>query len=105
MVVAPNDLRTFLSTMLPMILPSSAIWRNCPLLHRAKGQAAHELLLAEPAQDQYGRDSQGGGGGQLGPEQPLGTGEGGDEGCQGRRIRSEERRVGKECRSRWAPYQ
>ena len=24
--------------------------------------------------------------------------------CDGRKIRSEERRVGKECRSRWSPY-
>ena len=24
--------------------------------------------------------------------------------AQGERIRSEERRVGKECRSRWSPY-
>src|SRR5256885_14692118 len=24
--------------------------------------------------------------------------------CAGRRVRSEERRVGKECRSRWSPY-
>ena len=25
-------------------------------------------------------------------------------GCANRRARSEERRVGKECRSRWSPY-
>ena len=24
--------------------------------------------------------------------------------CHGREVRSEERRVGKECRSRWSPY-
>ena len=26
------------------------------------------------------------------------------ESCNGRKLRSEERRVGKECRSRWSPY-
>src|SRR5438067_8973677 len=29
---------------------------------------------------------------------------GGPEGCRGSGRRSEERRVGKECRSRWSPY-
>src|SRR5918996_4870166 len=50
------------------------------LFDGAEGQAAHELLLAHPAEHQDRRDGHGRGGRQLGPEQPLRAREGGDEG-------------------------
>ena len=46
--------------------------------------------------------------GEVGPKGEKGDtglqGEKGDKGDTGERGRSEERRVGKECRSRWSPY-
>ena len=58
----PKDLLTCSSVIEPM-------WD--PLFHGAEGQAAHQLLLAEPAQHQDRRDGERRGGGQLGPEQAL----------------------------------
>src|SRR3546814_12417853 len=55
-------------------------------LHGAEGEAADELALAQPAEQEDGRDRQGRGGGQLRPEQPLGAGEGGDEGGERGRL-------------------
>src|SRR5690606_103572 len=53
-----------------------------PLFHRAEGQAAYKLFLADPAKDQDGRAGQGRDGGELGPEQALGTRVGGHQGGQ-----------------------
>ena len=38
------------------------------------------------------------------PDIDDGGGDDDDDGCNGNDVRSEERRVGKECRSRWSPY-
>src|SRR5438445_893546 len=51
-------------------------WRNAivflsRLLHGAEGQALHQLLLAEPAEHDDGRDRHQRGGRELGPEQPF----------------------------------
>ena len=53
------------------------------LLDGAKGQAADELLLAEPAEHHDGRNGHQGGGRQLGPEQAFGAGVLGDQRGQG----------------------
>src|SRR5690349_9423579 len=55
------------------------------LLHRAEREPAHELPLAQPAEDEDGRDGHGGGRRELRPEEPLGAREGGDEGGERRR--------------------
>src|SRR5438105_2409110 len=91
MDVDPKDLETFLSVMFPMVfLPEG----YCPtsvacgvLFHGTKGQAAHQLLLAEPAHDQDGCDRQRRGRRKLGPEQALRAGERTDEGGERSRIR------------------
>src|SRR5512139_202389 len=54
MTASPKALRTFLRLMVPM------------LLHCSEGEAADELLLGEPAEDEDGGDGHGGGGRQLG---------------------------------------
>ena len=59
-------------------------WRG--LLDGAEGQAAYHLLLGHPAEDQDRRDGERGSRGQLGPEQPLRTGEGRDVGGQRRGV-------------------
>src|SRR5690606_30305936 len=58
---SPNDLRTLVSSILPMM----------PSLHRAEGQAADQLLLAEPAKDKDRCDGHGAGRRQFCVEQPL----------------------------------
>src|SRR2546421_12568881 len=50
-VWAPKTLVTFSSTIEPMM--------KFPLFHGAEGEAAHQLLLAEPAEQQDGRDGEG----------------------------------------------
>src|SRR5256884_3166984 len=52
------------------------------------------------------REARGGGGSQLlaRPCDPRGCALEGEPRGRGRQGRSEERRVGKECRSRWSPY-
>src|SRR6478735_8330383 len=67
MTASPKALRTFLRLMVPM------------LLHCSEGEAADELLLGEPAEDQDGGDGHGGGCRELGPEQSLRRGIGCDE--------------------------
>src|SRR5699024_5060359 len=67
MTASPKSLRTFLRVIVPM------------LLHCSEGEAADKLLLGEPAEDEDGCDGHGGGGGELGPEQPLRARVGGDE--------------------------
>src|ERR671911_3011091 len=52
----------------------------------AERQAAHELALAHPAEDEDGRNRDGRSGRELGPEQPLGSRERGDEGGERRRV-------------------
>src|SRR5690606_15577509 len=50
--------------------------------HRSKCQAAHELFLAEPAQQQDWGDREKRGRGELGEKQALRRREGGDKRCQ-----------------------
>src|SRR5690606_5741107 len=73
-----NRLATFSSVMRPM---------RRSLFHRAEGQAADKLLLAEPAHDQDRRDRHGRGGAELGVEKPLGARIAGDEGGERRGLR------------------
>src|SRR4051812_40100758 len=80
MTVDPKDFDTFLSVMFPMV--SSPRARS--LLHGAEGQAAHQLLLREPAHDQYGGNGQRRGCRQLRPKQSLRARERADEGGQRR---------------------
>src|ERR1700749_2743388 len=69
-------------------------WRNVigvlSLLDGAEGEALHELLLAEPAEHDDGRDGQHRGRGQLRPEQALGTRVRRDQRGQRARVRGRE---------------
>src|SRR3954447_24173792 len=69
-----------------MFLSVTVDMTRFPLFHGAEGQAAHELALAHPAENENGGDRHGGGGGELGPEQALGGGERGDERGQGAAV-------------------
>ncbi|EGF47225.1 hypothetical protein AAULR_25836, partial [Lacticaseibacillus rhamnosus MTCC 5462] len=54
--------------------------------HGAERQAAHQLLLADPAEDQDGGAGEGGDSRELGPEQAFGAGVGGDQRGQRRGV-------------------
>src|SRR5690606_39586745 len=58
---------------------SSVVLLGSVLFHGAERQAADQLFLADPAENQDGGAGEGGDGRELGPEQPLGTGVGGDQ--------------------------
>src|SRR3954463_11524089 len=73
-----------------MFLSVTVDMTRFPLFHGAEGQAAHQLALAHPAENENRGDRHGGGGGELGPEQALGGGERGDERGQGGRGRGRE---------------
>jgi len=83
-----------------------------PLLFRKDPEASHELILAlmarmeflSPLLDKCYRINDERLAVNLGPlrfTNPVGLAGGFDKNA---RARSEERRVGKECRSRWSPY-
>src|SRR5665213_2217409 len=80
---SPNFLRTLRRTISPIRRISGWLLRS---FHGSEGEAAHELTLREPAEQQNGRDGQRRRGGQLRPEQPLRGRERGDEGGERRRV-------------------
>src|SRR6516162_6093263 len=82
MMVSPKALRTSLSTILPVISPPP-----CYSFDGAEGEAAHELALGEPAQDQDRRDRHGRGRRELGPEQAFRARIGSDEDRERGRVR------------------
>src|ERR1700761_2688589 len=64
MLTGPKDFLTPCSVIWPMVSP-------LPLLHSAEGQAADQLPLAEPSENQNRRDRQGRSRRQLCPEQSF----------------------------------
>src|SRR5579863_10104241 len=78
----PKALRTCLSSMLPIV--ASFDWSK--LLDGAEGEAAHELALREPSQNQDWRDRQHRSRREQRPEIALGTRKRGDHIGQRRRI-------------------
>src|SRR5262249_29553160 len=83
-VTSPNDLLTPRRTILPL-MPKLPEYRSS--FDRSERKAAHKLPLGKPPEYQDGRYRHGRRRRQLGPEQPLRTRIGGDEGRQRRRLR------------------
>src|SRR5690242_12582063 len=73
-----------------MSLSVTVAMGGLPLLDGAEGEAADELALAQPAEDQDGGDGDRRGGRQLRPEQALRRREGGDEGGERGGVRDRE---------------
>src|SRR2546430_9803909 len=78
---------------LPISLPALDVRGRLPALEDGQAHAARQADGDHPRLGFVG---------DLGRRRGPGRGEGGAAGD--RRLRSEERRVGKECRSRWSPY-
>src|SRR5215468_7728331 len=84
MTTSPNAFLTLRRIMRPISsLPGSRSWS----LDGSEGEAAHQLALREPAEDQDRRDGDRRGRRQLGPEQAFGAGIGGDEDGEGSQLR------------------